>query len=114
MRKLPSVAQDYVSNVAHAQAVNHHHTGGDTSYGHAFVLGKFQNRAVFHDENIFFRHPQFLRQFGVTNQVMIFAMDGYKKLGANQIVHEFQLFLTRVSGHMDAFALAVNHIRAQL
>ena len=57
-------------------------------------------------------HPHGLGKLAVNLQVTLLTMQGKEEPGLDQGVNDFQLFLTGMTGNMEALALFVDHIGA--
>ena len=75
LRQLAAVTEHDIAHVAYAKAINHNHASGNLAGYLTFVLGKFKDIAVLAQEDMVFGHTEFLRQFGMLYQMMVFAMN---------------------------------------
>ena len=109
MGKVLPVPQHNAAHIAHTQAVHHHLAGRHIAQLPHVVFVKFQHVANVPDEDVLPRHSHGHGQTGVLAQVFLLSVNRDKVLGPGQRLHQFQLFLAGVAGHVHVVHALVDH-----
>ena len=77
------------------------------------IGGELHHIPVVDDQDVVGRHPQRLGRFAVGHQHPVLAVHRHEVLGLGEGQHQLLVFLEAMARHVDAFALAVNHLGAE-
>ncbi len=112
--ELLAVADDDVSYVAYAEAVNEDGAGLYAllvDFGGA--AGEFELGAVFADHDVLFLYAQAHGEFCVADEHAVFAVDGDEVFRFHEGEHGLQVFLGAVAGDVDAGGGAGDDVGAE-
>ena len=106
------VPEHNASHVADAVAVHQHLAAGHCAGDADGILCQLNDLADFADDDVVGVHSHALRQPGVELHHPLLTVNGNKELGSHQCVHDAQLLLAGVSGHVQIQLPLVDHLCA--
>ena len=74
------------------------------------ISGELHHITVVDDQGVVFRHTHRVAGPGVLHQHAVLAVHGHEELGLGEGEHQLLVLLEAVTGHVNALALAVNHL----
>lgn len=112
--ELLAVADDDVSYVAYAEAVDEDGAGLDAlRIDLAAAAGEFEEGAVFADQDVFLFDAEAFCEFCVADEHAVFAVDGDEVFRLDEGEHGLQVFLGAVAGYVDAGGGAGDDVGAE-
>ena len=75
------------------------------------IGGEFHHITVVDDQGVLHGDAHGVTRFGVGHEHAVLAVHGHEVLGLGESQHQLLVFLEAVARHVNAFALAVDHLR---
>src|SRR5450759_3861210 len=111
---MPAIAQNNIADFSDRKAIDEHIACRYMAVEACRVLRDLNHTPVLRNQDVEWRHAQFLGHSSVLDQVPHFSVNGNEIPRPRYAVQDLQLLLTRVSRNVHVRLSAVNDPRAEL